>query len=486
VRAVLALTVAAGAVLVVALAASGGTTAPGPTYARDVAPILDSKCTSCHRLGGIAPFGLTTAAEAKAHAAGIVRMTKAGLMPPWMPGKGSAAFVGQERRRLTAAELDTLARWAAAGAPAGRASDRHTTPTRGAGLRGAGRTVTLAPPKAYRPHATSGALDDYHCFLLDPRLKADAFVTGAYIRPGRTGIVHHVILFEAAGAQGAAAVQLNAESGGKGWSCFGGPGVPPDLSGPDAMLRLGQPPWVSAWVPGHVSNSLPAGTGIRLHRGAKIVMQVHYNLIEASGPDRSRVVLRLRPAKAKLTPLQTMLVPAPVELGCPRGTTGASCERTRALVDSVTKYGLEAASIPNVLLRLCDKTAADYPRDVGDGSRITTSCRIRVGEPLTIYGVAGHMHLRGRDIRVVVEPGTAPPRTLLHIPAWDFHWQDAYYLKRPVTIPAGGAVRVQCTFDNSRAGQPVVRGRQVPPRYVIWGEGTTDEMCLGLLQVAKR
>ena len=34
--------------------------------------------------------------------------------------------------------------------------------------------------------------------------------------------------------------------------------------------------------------------------------------------------------------------------------------------------------------------------------------------------------------------------------------------------------------------QPVVRGRRLKPRYVVWGEGTTDEMCLGLLQVANR
>ena len=57
-----------------------GSAASGPTYNRDVAPILDAKCASCHRLGGIAPFSLTTAADAKAHAAGIERMTKAGLV----------------------------------------------------------------------------------------------------------------------------------------------------------------------------------------------------------------------------------------------------------------------------------------------------------------------------------------------------------------------------------------------------------------------
>jgi hypothetical protein len=107
-----------------------------------------------------------------------------------------------------------------------------------------------------------------------------------------------------------------------------------------------------------------------------------------------------------------------------------------------------------------------------------------VTRPETVYGVAGHMHLRGRDIRVVVDPGTAKERTLLHIPAWDFHWQDVYYLKQPVTLGPGDTIRVSCTFDNSRAAQPVVGAKQLAPRYVLWGEGTTDEMCLAMLGVA--
>ena len=61
---------AAAAVLCAALAVRGGSAASSPTYYRDVAPILDAKCASCHRLGGIAPFALTTAADAKAHAGG--------------------------------------------------------------------------------------------------------------------------------------------------------------------------------------------------------------------------------------------------------------------------------------------------------------------------------------------------------------------------------------------------------------------------------
>jgi len=94
------------------------------------------------------------------------------------------------------------------------------------------------------------------------------------------------------------------------------------------------------------------------------------------------------------------------------------------------------------------------------------------------------MHLRGRDIAVVLDPGTAKEQTLLHIPAWDFHWQDVYFLEQPAVVGPGDTVRVRCTFDNSRTAQPVVRAKQLAPRYVVWGEGTTDEMCLAVLSAA--
>jgi Copper type II ascorbate-dependent monooxygenase, C-terminal domain len=477
---------AAAALLGGALAVRGGhaSSPPTPTYYRDVAPILDEKCTTCHRLGGIAPFPLTTEAAAKANASGIVRMTQAGAMPPWMPGPDSAPLRGRDLRRLTRRELATLAAWAAAGAPAGNPADLRTRPSTGAGLGGPGRTIRLVPAKAYLPHAAGGGIDDYHCFVLDPRLDHNVFVTGALIRPERTGIVHHVILYEAAGSQAQAARQLNAAGGGKGWTCFGGPDLPVDLSQPGSLARLGQPPWIAAWVPGHTTNALPDGTGVLLHAHALIVMQVHYNLIEAVAPDRSQAWLRVRPAATGLIPLQTQLVAAPVELPCPRGDSGARCTRSQAIADVATRYGVENAFVPDALLQLCDKTLADYPTKVGAATAVSTSCNRTVRSRETIFGVAGHMHLRGRDIRVELDPGTPKQRMLLHIPAWDFHWQDVYYLEHPIHIGPGDTIRVSCTFDNSAAAQPVIDGKPLRPRYVVWGEGTTDEMCLGMLSVA--
>ena len=213
-------------------------------------------------------------------------------------------------------------------------------------------------------------------------------------------------------------------------------------------------------------------------------MQVHYNLIEASGPDRSRAWLRVRPATTPLIALETHLIAAPVELPCPSGVTGPQCSRTQAIQDVTTKYGAEAAFTPYALLRLCGKTLADYPQDVGARTKITTSCDRPFSAPQTIYGVAGHMHLRGRDITVVLDPGTPKEQTLLHIPAWVFHWQDVYCLKTPLKVTAADTVRVTCTFDNSKADQPVVGTKQLAPRYVVWGEGQPTRMCLAMLSVA--
>jgi hypothetical protein len=65
-----------------------------------------------------------------------------------------------------------------------------------------------------------------------------------------------------------------------------------------------------------------------------------------------------------------------------------------------------------------------------------------------------------------------------------FHWQDVYYLQHPVTVAPGDTIRVRCSFDNSKANQPVIGAKQLTPRYVLWGEGSTDEMCLAMLSVS--
>ena len=92
------------------------------------------------------------------------------------------------------------------------------------------------------------------------------------------------------------------------------------------------------------------------------------------------------------------------------------------------------------------------------------------------------MHLLGRSIRIEVNPGRDDAQTVLDIPVWDFDNQGAQPIT-PIRLQRGDEVKVTCEHDQElRDLLPAFEGQ--PDRYVVWGEGTTDEMCLGILQVA--
>ena len=326
--------------------------------------------------------------------------------------------------------------------------------------------MALHIPKAYTPSAPRGAgTDDYRCFLLDPHLTSDRFLTGTFVQPDNRDVVHHVILFRVDPAQVAAAHRLDARDPGEGWTCFGDSGLP---NGSD----LDNAPWLGAWAPGAREAVDPKGYGVPLAAGSQIVRQVHYNLLGGKGPDRSATLLRLAPASAHLTPLETMLLPAPVELPCrPEHATGPLCDRSLAIQDVVKRFGA-VGNTNNMLYLLCGGTP--QPSEV-------TSCTRRITRPTTIRAVAGHMHLLGRSIKVVVDPGTPQERTVLDIPVWNFDDQGAKPIA-PVSLKPGETVKVTCKHVQWLRDQlPAFQGQ--PDRYVVWGEGTTDEMCLGILTV---
>jgi hypothetical protein len=483
-------TVVAGAALLalvvpfVALAATRGastpsSSSPGPSFRRDIAPILQAKCEGCHRLGGIAPFSLETAKAASAWSGAIAAAVQSRLMPPWPPGADSPAYVGQQGRILSAAERRTILGWVRTGAKIdGRALRAKPQPP--VPVRPGESIVRVAMPSSYRPRAPAGGTDDYRCFLLDPKLAGNGFVTSARIEPGAAKIVHHVILFREDGPQVAEARKLDAASPGPGWTCFGGTGISAEAGQRSVQDFLNDANWIAAWAPGWGGGRLPDGTGIPLLAGSQIVMQVHYNLLNGRARDRSRAVLTVAPASANLTPVRTMLLPAPVELACANGERGPLCSRSGALLDLARKYGQYAALVPAGLLLLCGKDASNpKPSPV-------TSCDRRVEQPTKILAVGGHMHLLGQSIRLELNPGTSRARVLLDIPRWDFHWQNAYTLATPIVAKPGDVVRVTCRYDVSKRARPQ-HGTPIPrtPRYVLWGEGTTDEMCLGILQVTR-
>ena len=336
-------------------------------------------------------------------------------------------------------------------------------------LRKGEERLTLTMPEAYTPSAPTGTgTDDYRCFMLDPKLTNDRYLTGTNVLPGNPDVVHHVILFRVPPDDVDSVQRLDDADQGEGWTCFGGSGQPSELD------QLGDAPWLGAWAPGGKETKTPDGYGVDLPRGSRIIMQVHYNLLADVGPDTSSTQIRVMPRRDDITDLHTFLMPAPVELPCrPGHDTSPLCERDAALADARERFGMVGGVVANGLNYLCG--TRPRPTDV-------TSCTRTLSRPMTVLGVAGHMHLLGRQIRMEVNPDTPEARTVLDIKVWDFDDQGSKPI-RPVRLEAGDTVRVTCKHAQwLRDKLPAFEGQE--EKYVVWGEGTTDEMCLGLLQVA--
>jgi len=417
-----------------------------PTYWNRVAGILETHCTKCHAEGGIAPMALGSFEQAKTHAGSIAFQTRERHMPPWLPETSTCAPL-EHSRALAQAEIDALARWAAAGAPEGRREDHRPPIVR--------RTYAALPPdpdrvvlpsEAYTPKKIKG--DDYHCFVIDPAIQNPEMIVGLRIAPGATQIVHHVVLYEVRASAVARVNELDEKEPGPGYTCFGGIGVAPtvrpgnlakgELVDFDAQMIVGWAPGGGATdIPG-APTALPKGTGLKLAPGSRLVMQVHYSFdnFTAGMKDRTRVDMWF--AKKDEPRRQAVWVP-------------------------LLQWGFRV------------------PPNVGpDDPRATAKADITLPLPLTVLGVAPHMHLRGKQIRVDATKAVDDPSSscLLDVPRWDFHHQEAYWLTTGTSVSRAS---VSCTWDNRASAQPVTLGKRKPPRELHWGEGTDDEMCLAFL-----
>ncbi|MBI5929312.1 MAG: monooxygenase [Chloroflexi bacterium] len=421
-----------------------------PTYYHDIAPIIAQHCLTCHTAGGIGTVALDTPELAIENSAKIALTAAVHDMPPWMPGPESPTMLHE--RKLTDDEINLLVDWARADAPLGDPSEAtEIIPETIPSIR---QDVVLTMP-AYTPD--ENLRDDYRCFLIDPQIAEDRYVTAYTVQPGQPSEVHHVLLYQIEGWGRAQAERRDAQDEGLGWQCFGGP----DVAGVDGGLENS----IGSWTPGTFPTEFPEGTGIRLIGGGLIVMQVHYNLSAGARPDQTSAILQLAPTGAAIQPLTTYSLYAPVEIPCPADATNPACDRATSLKQVFEQTGRGAGGD---FLSMCHRSLDDYLHQ--DASHITSTCEYPVPYDLEVISVLGHMHLRGKSIRIESNPDETDGQVILDIPDWDFHWQGGYILQNPIELKHGDTVRITCIWDNTHGDNL---------RYIFWGEGTEDEMCLG-------
>jgi hypothetical protein len=222
-----------------------------PTFTRDVAPILYKHCASCHRSGDVAPFPLSTYRDAASRARLIAKVTALRYMPPWKPVHGYGDFAGE--RRLSPAEVDTLRRWADAGAPEGDPARLPRPPRIDAAWRLGRPDLVVKMPQRFEVPAEGADL--YECFVIPLHLDRDRYVRAVDFRPANRKVVHHALLFIDAGA---------GDRPRGSYPCFGTPGFLPSGS-------------LGGWSPGAGPVIAYPGTATRLPRGSQLVLQVHFH-----------------------------------------------------------------------------------------------------------------------------------------------------------------------------------------------------------------
>ena len=264
------------------------TAAAAVTYHRDVRPILQNRCQTCHRPGEVGPFSLMTYRQAVNWASDIKDYTQDRRMPPWKPVEG-ARF--HNERRLSDQEIATLATWVDAGTPEGDPKDAPPPRKFPQGWQLGTPDLVVTVPADFQLGPTGN--DVFRCFVLPTHLGEDKYIGAVEVRPGNPRILHHTLLFIDRTGQGRK-LEARAQSQ--------KPSDPPDPHAPTALDRgpgysvamgVGFLPQggLSGWAPGQMPRYLPEGTGYFLPRNADIVMQVHYHRNGRLEKDRTSVGL---------------------------------------------------------------------------------------------------------------------------------------------------------------------------------------------------
>ncbi len=418
----------------------GGAPADGPTFYKDVLPLLQRSCLTCHSAGRIGGFSLATYEEAKTQAGMIAAVTEAGIMPPWHAAETDACqprLAFRDDPRLTDDEKALLRAWDDAGAPEGDPADgppdfQIADPD----LENADITMTPA-----EPFTVEGDRDEFVCVVYDPGLDADENVEAIHVVPGNTKVAHHALVFR---LDRASADELS--GGSERFDCFGAP--PGDL--------------IHAWAPGGRPLELPPTVGMPLAADQVLVVQMHYH---PTGTSTEEDATSLQVRFMDDTPVYDY------QIALPGNESGAP-----GLLPDPDDRGQPEFRIPAGSNEHVEQMTIEVPT---------------IPIELPILVVANHMHYVGVDQRFWIErasPKADEPETecLLQTPSWDFNWQRLYMFDGDIselpTASSGDKLRLECRYDNSMSNPFVVQALAQQglsaPQDVFLGETTLDEMCL--------
>lgn len=258
------------------------------TYSEHIAPILEANCVTCHRMGGAAPFALTTYEDVQSRASLIAEVTASRYMPPWLPERGLVRYAGE--RGLTQEQIGLIQAWVGDGAPeGGPGTSARTAPP--SGEWGLGEPDVIVE---FEPYLTPAEGHDvYRNLVARIPITTPGYVSAIDVRPGDPRVVHHArVMVDTT----ASSREVDAQDSTVG---FDGMDLVSNATNPDGFFV--------GWTPGHVPRRASGDLGWPIRPGMDLVIQLHVRPDGQARTVQPRIGLYLLDGEPKRRPALIML-----------------------------------------------------------------------------------------------------------------------------------------------------------------------------------
>jgi mono/diheme cytochrome c family protein len=358
-----------------------------PTFYKDVLPILQDHCQSCHRPGEVAPMPLVTYEQTRPWADAIANAVEMKMMPPWFADPRFGYFANDPS--LTQQQIATLTAWASSGAPVGNASDAPPARkwTNGWNIPQPDLVVTMPKPVPIPAHGEI----EYTYEIVPTHFAEDKWVRMSEFRPGNPAHVHHAVVYI-----------RPPDSPWLRHAPVGEPFTASTLSDPEERRQAHETTsdLLLVYAPGSSPDEWPDGMAKFVPAGSDLVFQMHY-------------------------------------------TTNGTAE------DDQTSIGLVFAKTPpkqRVITLQLNNHALIIPPGADD---FRVEVQGTLPNDATLLSLFPHMHLRGKRFEYDIVHDDGSVEVLLRV-NYHFHWQLSYKLAQPRLLKAGTKLRAVAWYDNSK------------------------------------
>ena len=404
--------------------------AQNPTFYKDVASIIHTKCTPCHRPGEAGPFSLITYEDVAKRGKFIKEVTQSRYMPPWKPDNHYSTF--ENDRSLTEEQIRIIAKWVDDKMPAGKP-----------GKNGQDVLAKYVPGTQYsrkpdlvlkmkQPFAVKGDNKErFIVFKIPFELGQEENVEAIEFTSSNKKVIHHV-----------------------NYGFHPVPDTSIDLYNTVDYINLTDDDrrkydqyipykkkmtYYAGWIPGSSYESYPKEFGWVMPKRGIMLLTVHYAPVGKEEEDISGVNLFF-----KKTPI-----------------------KRKVDVISLGSAGIGEKEISPYFVIMPDSVS-------------TFRLKITTPKDQSLMYVWPHMHYIGKEFKAFAIPPKGDTIKLVHIRDWDFRWQEIYKFKKLVKIPEGSILTIEGTYDNT-ANNP--DNPYNPPRMIFSANDmkSTDEMMTLLM-----